>query len=399
MPHVRYEPGQRTEHRGRKRRPEADERVAPHDEQPEHRGRRDQRELGRLPPAEPEHEPERRGVQARRPVAQAQHEQEREQREHERRAVEAVRPHRLPDGVRRPDPEERRRHARGRLADGATSDAPDEQRRDRKEHGRDELERQRRRPEDGEQRRGEKDLEGAAVRLPPVERAQLTVEHVPRHQPPDGLVGVQRAQRRRQQPHPERHSGCDRRPEDDLQQAALAHDGIEPEQEVPCPSDVRDLRTVRATRRRGSGPCGGRRDARRDQAPRPRRRRVDAARALRARPPPPARDRPRDGRAARHGRVRRDRRRLQRRDLQLPGAARGAGRRRDTGCAAPATRRSSPTSTRSTASVSSSGCTACSRSRSGTAAGNGSCSRATASARSRSSGRGSPTARSRSPRS
>ena len=101
---------------------------------------------------------------------------------------------------------------------------------------------------------------------------------MPRHQPPDGLVGVERAERVREQPRAQCDARNDRGAEDELQQPALAHAGIEPEQEVPCPSDVRDLRTVRATRRPCSGPCVRRRDAGRDQAPRPRRRRLDPAR-------------------------------------------------------------------------------------------------------------------------
>ena len=164
---------------------------------------------------------------------------------------------------------------------------------------------------------------------------------------------------------------------------------------VPFRLDVWHLRTRNAIRRARS--AHGRRDARGDPPPRPRRGRDRGARTLRAREPAAPRARSRDRPPARRERIRRDRRRLQRRALQLPRAARVAAAA--TRCAARATRRCSRTSTRSTGSASSSTCTGCSRSRSGTGPGSGSCSRATGSARSRSCGRGCPTGRSPSPRS
>ena len=124
---------------------------------------------------------------------------------------------------------------------------------------------------------------------------------------------------------------------------------------------------------------------RRARAPRPGLARAARRRRRRARHPAPARDRPRDRRPADLQRGPLGRRRPQRRDLQLPRAARAT-------CSAAATRFATQGDTEVIAHLyeeegprlRASACTGCSASRCGTRGAGGCCWRATASARSRS---------------
>ena len=158
---------------------------------------------------------------------------------------------------------------------------------------------------------------------------------------------------------------------------------------------MRDLRTARDHRSR---PEAGRGDERRDRAPRTRPRRRRLLRSLRPRVPAPLDHRPGHRRSARRERARRRCGRLQRRDLQLQGAAARAG---GEGARDPRHRRLAARSrmpTRSGAWTSSPAWRGCSRSPSGTAPPNGSSSPATGWERSRSCMRCCRTARLPSPR-
>ena len=143
-----------------------------------------------------------------------------------------------------------------------------------------------------------------------------------------------------------------------------------------------------------SGPR--RRDACAHPASRPRPGLDGRVRHVRPRPPAAAGDRSRARLSAGRQRARRRGRSLQRRALQLPGAAARARGEGATRSADAATRRSSRICTRSSGRRSPSGSRACSRSPCGTPRSSDSCSRATGSGRSRSSGRASRTGRWRS---
>ena len=149
-------------------------------------------------------------------LAQAKREQRRAETEHEPGAVEPVSARRLPDEVRRTGPEEHGGDARARLADRPAPDPPDEDRRHGPEQQRDEPDRRRARAEQPEHGDREQRLLGPSVRLAPEERRQVPVREVARHQPPDGLVPVERACARQQHPEPEHDSRDDAADDDEV---------------------------------------------------------------------------------------------------------------------------------------------------------------------------------------
>src|SRR5439155_3023451 len=90
-----------------------------------------------------------------------------------------------------PEQREQCRGSRDRWSEEVARDAPDEPRRREAEQDGRQLECERRRAEEGEERRDQNRLEGTAVRLAPIERGQLAVvQQAERHQPADGFVAV-----------------------------------------------------------------------------------------------------------------------------------------------------------------------------------------------------------------
>ena len=213
----------------------------------------------------------------------------------------------LPDRIRWPDPEQHCSRRRSRLADRSPADAPDEDDGDDSQQHGDGTDRNHARGKDCEHGSRQEHLEGAPVGLAPEERGKLTVEHVSRHQPPDGLVTVESAEKRAP------HENPFDRPQHQTRDNQSAHRREAHRHRVPGhltdrPRTVTDnvwhLRHRLVPERGAPGP--GRRPARRrrDSPPRAGSRRRAESRSLRARLPPPQRDRPRDRRSARRERDR-----------------------------------------------------------------------------------------------
>jgi hypothetical protein len=182
--------------------------LAPRPDEPAERRQRDDRDLRARPEAAPEREPEQDEVAARHTLREAQHEEECCKTEEELAPVEAVRTRRLPDEVRRPDPEEEGGEHGALLVEHAQADPPDEQRGRGPQDDDDETDRPRVEPEGPDERRGEELLLRAAVALAREERWQRAVHDPSRQEADDRLVRVERALRQEHGPNAAAEPGC-----------------------------------------------------------------------------------------------------------------------------------------------------------------------------------------------
>src|SRR3954447_20211581 len=129
--------------------------LASRGDEPAERGQRDDRDLRARPDAAAECEPEQHEVAARDALGQPKDEEQDCEAEDELRPVEAVRACRLPDEIRRPEPEEERRVDGAPRVEHAEADTPYEEAGDPPEHADDGADRPRVQAEHADERRGE----------------------------------------------------------------------------------------------------------------------------------------------------------------------------------------------------------------------------------------------------
>ena len=225
VPRVRDEPRERSDHGSADHEPRGSEQLSPSPDEPGDCGESNDEHLRRRPPAEPEREAEQQQVAACRPLVEAKREQHDGQTEHERHAVEAVCPRRLPDDVRGPDPE--RRPAPSRAYGSPTvltpirhvSRAPTANR----ASGTD--------AESLDARSGQREhpccqerFLAAPITLTPVERTELAVQDVARHRSGHRFVRIEDAALQADDPDPEDDS-CSREADDHRSDPDSAHAG------------------------------------------------------------------------------------------------------------------------------------------------------------------------------
>ena len=180
--------------------PRGPEQLSPSPDEPGDGGESDDEHLGRRPPAESERETEQQQLAPARPLLEAKRQEDDGQAEDERRAVEAMRPRRLPDDVRGPDPEGACAETGVWFADRSDSNPPRQQGADREQH-------QRHGPEGLDARSGQREHPGCQelfvrppIRLTPVESTELAIQDVARHHSRHRFVGVESSDGRAENP-------------------------------------------------------------------------------------------------------------------------------------------------------------------------------------------------------